>query len=204
MRRVGRPVRCCAAHDGDRSRAHRALRRCDGGGRRDGRRTQRLCRDERRGAAALSGGGQRSGPASGPRLVPDRRAQWRHQIADFARTHHVVAVDHRGHGESDKPDHGYRVARLSTDVHQLVHALDLTEVVWVAHSMGCALAWSYWDMFGGDRLSRLVLFDEPAVLLRQPNWPDDLAERLGALYVLGADRRTSSPDCADRRATPRR
>ncbi|MEU8518044.1 alpha/beta hydrolase [Streptomyces sp. NBC_01216] len=121
-------------------------------------------------------------------LVPgwsQTAAQWKHQISDFARTHHVVAVDHRGHGGSDKPDHGYRVARLSTDLHQLIHRLDLTEVVWVAHSMGCALAWSYWDLYGGDRLARLVLFDEPAVLLRQPYWPDGTAERLGALYGLG-------------------
>ncbi|OIK24991.1 hypothetical protein VT52_023825 [Streptomyces malaysiense] len=120
-------------------------------------------------------------------LVPgwsQTAAQWRYQIAEFARTHHVVAVDHRGHGESDKPDHGYRIARLTTDIHQLVHHLDLTEVVWVAHSMGCALAWSYWDLFEGDRLARLVLFDEPAVLVRQPYWPDGLAERLGALYGL--------------------
>ncbi|WP_432035965.1 alpha/beta fold hydrolase [Streptomyces cucumeris] len=127
---------------------------------------------------------------SGPDLllVPgwsQTAAQWRHQITDFARTHHVVAVDHRGHGGSGKPDHGYRVARLSTDLHQLIHLLDLTEVVWVAHSMGCALAWSYWDLFGGDRLARLVLFDEPAVLVRQPYWPDGLAEYFGALYGLG-------------------
>ncbi|MBN0047072.1 alpha/beta hydrolase [Streptomyces actuosus] len=121
-------------------------------------------------------------------LVPgwsQTAAQWRHQIADFARTHRVIAVDHRGHGESGKPDHGYRVARLSADIHQLVHRLDLTDVVWVAHSMGCAVAWSYWDLFGGDRLARLVLFDEPAVLIRQPYWPDGQAERLGALYGLG-------------------
>ncbi|WP_240137475.1 alpha/beta fold hydrolase [Streptomyces sp. MUM 178J] len=121
-------------------------------------------------------------------LVPgwsQTAAQWRHQIDDFARTHHVIAIDHRGHGGSDRPDHGYRVARLSTDLHQLIHLLDLTEVVWVAHSMGCALAWSYWDLFGGDRLARLVLFDEPAVLVRQPYWPDGLAEHLGALYGLG-------------------
>ncbi|MFG2312739.1 alpha/beta fold hydrolase [Streptomyces sp. NPDC048566] len=127
---------------------------------------------------------------SGPDLllVPgwsQTAAQWRHQIEEFARTHHVVAVDHRGHGDSDRPDHGYRVARLARDLHQVIHRLDLTDVVWVAHSMGCALAWSYWDLFAGERLARLVLFDEPAVLIRQPYWPDGLAERLGALYGLG-------------------
>ncbi|MFE9330358.1 alpha/beta fold hydrolase [Streptomyces sp. NPDC006925] len=127
---------------------------------------------------------------SGPDLllVPgwsQTAAQWRHQIADFARTHHVVAVDHRGHGRSDKPDHGYRIARLTTDIHQLMRSLELDDVVWVAHSMGCALAWSYWELFGGTGLARLVLFDEPAVLISQPYWPAELAPRLGALYGLG-------------------
>ncbi|MFE9259131.1 alpha/beta fold hydrolase [Streptomyces sp. NPDC006879] len=111
-------------------------------------------------------------------------AQWRYQIADFARTHHVVALDHRGHGDSQKPDHGYRLARLSMDVHQLVQALDLTEVIWVAHSAGCGVTWSYWDLFAGERVARLVLFDEPAVLIHQPYWPSGLADRLGALYGL--------------------
>ncbi|WP_345614189.1 alpha/beta fold hydrolase [Streptomyces sanyensis] len=120
-------------------------------------------------------------------LVPgwsQTAAQWRHQIDHFARTHHVVAVDHRGHGDSDRPDHGYRIARLANDLHQLVHGLDLDETVLVAHSMGCSVTWSYWDLFGGDRLARLVLFDEPPVLIRQPYWPDGLADRVGALYDL--------------------
>ncbi|MEU3048261.1 alpha/beta fold hydrolase [Streptomyces sp. NPDC006984] len=71
-------------------------------------------------------------------LVPgwsQTAAQWRHQIDHFARTHHVVAVDHRGHGDSDRPDHGYRIARLANDLHQLVHGLDLEGIVLVAHSI---------------------------------------------------------------------
>ncbi|WP_338674482.1 alpha/beta hydrolase [Streptomyces sp. SCSIO 30461] len=132
---------------------------------------------------------------SGPDLLlvagwSQTAAQWRHQIDDFSRTHHVVAVDHRGHGLSDKPDHGYRISRLATDLHQLVHALDLTDVSCVAHSMGCAVTWCHWEMFGGDRLARLVLFDEPAVLLRQPYWPEGLAEEVGALYGLEEIART--------------
>jgi non-heme chloroperoxidase len=40
--------------------------------------------------------------------------------------------------------------------------------------MGCAVAWAYWELFGGDRLSRLVLIDQPAVAVSHPHWPDGL------------------------------
>ncbi|MCH0565931.1 MULTISPECIES: alpha/beta fold hydrolase [unclassified Streptomyces] len=126
-----------------------------------------------------------SGPAM--LLVPgwsQTAAQWRHQIAEFSRTRHVIALDHRGHGDSARPEHGYRIARLAADLRQLVLALGLDDITLVCHSMGCAVAWSYWDLFDGDRLGRLVLFDEPPALIRQPFWPEGLADRLGALYDL--------------------
>lgn len=112
-------------------------------------------------------------------LVPgwsQTAATWRHQIVEFSRTHHVVAVDHRGHGLSDRPDHGYRVARLVADLHDLILALNLNDITWIAHSMGCALAWSYWELFGGERIGRMVLVDEPASLVVQAHWPEGLAQ----------------------------
>ena len=52
-------------------------------------------------------------------------AQWHHQIEAFAQTHRVIALDMRGHGESDKPGHGYRVYRLSQDLRDAMVALDV-------------------------------------------------------------------------------
>ena len=37
-------------------------------------------------------------------------------VAFSARGHHVVAVDQRGHGHSEKPDHGYDMATVTTDL----------------------------------------------------------------------------------------
>ncbi|MFF7209651.1 alpha/beta hydrolase [Streptomyces sp. NPDC008238] len=34
----------------------------------------------------------------------------------------------------------------------------------LAHSMGCPVVWSYWDLFGGERIARLVLVDQPPVI----------------------------------------
>jgi pimeloyl-ACP methyl ester carboxylesterase len=108
---------------------------------------------------------------------------WRHQIEEFSRSHHVVAYDHRGHGESAHPSYGYRVARLAADAHEVIEALGLADVTVVAHSMGCGVVLAYWDLYRGDRLGRLVLIDEPPVLVSQPDWPPGLAAEVGAPHT---------------------
>jgi non-heme chloroperoxidase len=105
---------------------------------------------------------------------------WRHQIDEFSRTHHVVAYDHRGQGLSGHPSYGYRVARLAVDTHEVIEALGLSDVTVVAHSMGCCVAFAYWDLYRGDRLQRLVLIDQPPALSSQPDWPEGMAAQVGA------------------------
>ncbi|MCY7284603.1 MAG: alpha/beta hydrolase [Cyanobacteria bacterium CAN_BIN43] len=72
----------------------------------------------------------------------------------------MVAVDLRGHGESEKVSFGYRIARLSKDVHELIVALQLEKPHLLGHSMGCSIIWSYLDLFGFDEIDRLVLVDQ--------------------------------------------
>jgi non-heme chloroperoxidase len=107
---------------------------------------------------------------------------WRYQIEEFSRTHHVIAVDHRGHGLSDKPTHGYRISRLAADAREVIEILGLSDVTWVGHAMGCAVGWAYWKLFGGDRLGGMVLIDQPAVAVAHPHWPGGMAEELGAVF----------------------
>ena len=59
--------------------------------------------------------------------------------ADFS----VVAVDQRGHGESDKPDGGYDFATVAEDLHGFVEALGLEHPVVVGHSWGGNVALEY-------------------------------------------------------------
>ncbi|MFF3562368.1 alpha/beta fold hydrolase [Streptomyces sp. NPDC002574] len=79
----------------------------------------------------------------------------------------VIALDHRGHGGSDKPDHGYRVSRLAMDLHHLLDALDLRDAALLGHSLGCAVIWCHWDLFGRDGARRLVLVDQSPVVSSQ-------------------------------------
>ncbi|WP_009630182.1 alpha/beta fold hydrolase [Synechocystis sp. PCC 7509] len=93
--------------------------------------------------------------------------QFKYQIPAFAEHYQVIAVDFRGHGESEKVSFGYRIARLSKDLQELIGTLQLEKPHLLGHSMGCAIIWSYLDLFGLDEIDRLVLVDQsPLGILR--------------------------------------
>lgn len=98
--------------------------------------------------------------------------EYRPQIDDFARDHRVIAVDMRGHGESDKPASGYRVSRFAADLRDVLTRLEIDDAVIMGHSMGCSVIWAYLDLYGPDRLAKLVLVDQAATQLIQPWWSD--------------------------------
>lgn len=94
----------------------------------------------------------------------------------------VITVDFRGHGLSDKPHHGYRIARLARDVVELLDHLGLEQVDALGWSMGVSVWWSYIDQFGQDRLRRFVAVDQPAAVAAVP-WMDSREQaECGAIF----------------------
>ncbi len=79
-----------------------------------------------------------------------------HQLATLSQSWRVLAIDHRGHGESSAPEIGYHIHRLAADLRDVLVARDLDGVHLLGHSMGCAVIWSYLELFGRDRLASLV------------------------------------------------
>ena len=98
--------------------------------------------------------------------------QFKHQLAGLGDRYRVIALDPRGHGESDMPVFGYRISRLAKDLHEFLAALDLSGVNLLSHSMGCSVVWCYWDLFGPDRLAKLIFVDQSPFLTENPAWPD--------------------------------
>lgn len=109
-------------------------------------------------------------------------AMFKHQIEGLSSKYRVIAVDMRGHGDSDKPAHGYRIARLADDLHDFLHDVGLNDVVLAGHSMGCSVIWSYWDSYGGDHVSKLVLVDQAPTVTFWPGWSDEQKQEAGALF----------------------
>ena len=67
-----------------------------------------------------------------------------HPIAvELAKTYHVIIVDIRGMGSSDKPAGGYDKKTMATDVLGLVQQLGLEEVHIMGHDIGGMIAMSF-------------------------------------------------------------
>lgn len=55
----------------------------------------------------------------------------------------VIALDQRGHGMSDKPDHGYEFKNISKDLHRFIEQLQLESPIIIGHSWGGSVALKY-------------------------------------------------------------
>jgi pimeloyl-ACP methyl ester carboxylesterase len=58
------------------------------------------------------------------------------QLAHFSKSHRVLSVDLRGHGESDKPVQDYTVAGFAHDLAWICGELGVERPIVVGHSMG--------------------------------------------------------------------
>lgn len=82
----------------------------------------------------------------------------------------VVAIDQRGHGESDKPDHGYSFETIIADDHAIAQALGLVRPVIVGHSWGGNVTLQYAATYQDD-VSAIVLVDGGfSQMSQRPGW----------------------------------
>jgi pimeloyl-ACP methyl ester carboxylesterase len=93
---------------------------------------------------------------------------------------HVIALDHRGHGDSEwVSDGNYQASDMVYDVAQLVHQLDLAPVTIVAHSLGGNVCLRYAGIYP-ELVRKLVAIEglgpSPAMLARMAAKP--YAERV--------------------------
>lgn len=67
-------------------------------------------------------------------------SDWRHQLPEFSRTHRVLVLDLRGHGESQAPPDRsvYTVPQMSHDVEALAEHVGFDRYHLLGHSMGGA------------------------------------------------------------------
>lgn len=108
-------------------------------------------------------------------------------------TYHIIAPDHRGHGESDKPTTGYLLRDFVEDMRQLIAALGLRRPLYAGNSwggcIGTILAADYPNditkAFLGDpvcwKMINAFVTSLPSLLARRKRPDDDLrAEMRGA------------------------
>lgn len=84
---------------------------------------------------------------------------WQKQIDELSKNYHVIAVDPRSQGESDKPPSGHLPETRSRDYKELVDHLGLKQPVLVGWSMACGELVKYAEQFGSDNVAGFVLVD---------------------------------------------
>ncbi len=85
----------------------------------------------------------------------------------------TVAVDLRGHGDSDKPPDGYALPTLAADVVAVLDAMDIGRAVLVGASSGGYVAQQV-AVSAPDRVAALVLAGAPHDLRGRPPFADEL------------------------------
>jgi pimeloyl-ACP methyl ester carboxylesterase len=74
---------------------------------------------------------------------------------------HVIAVDLRGRGDSDKPESGYSMEEHAADILGMLDTLEIDQVVMSGHSFGGLLTY-YLAANHPDRVSQAIPIDAPA------------------------------------------
>ncbi|MEA2542141.1 MAG: non-heme chloroperoxidase [Acidobacteriaceae bacterium] len=111
---------------------------------------------------------------------------WQPQIEYFSKTYHVVAVDPRSQGASDKPAEGNYPSRRAQDYRELIDHLGGSPVILVGWSLAVHEALTYVEMYGTDKLSALVLVD---LNVDTPSTQEERHRRYTMLHNFQADRK---------------
>jgi epoxide hydrolase 4 len=91
---------------------------------------------------------------------PEFWYSWRYQIPVLAKHFKVVVPDLRGYNDSDKPEGGYDIDTLTTDVQGLIQSLGYVKAHVVGHDWGGAIAWHFAQKFP-LLLDRLAVLNAP-------------------------------------------
>jgi pimeloyl-ACP methyl ester carboxylesterase len=84
---------------------------------------------------------------------------WEPQLRHFVSTHHVVALDPRGQGRSEKPTEGYHPTRRALDIGELLGHLNSEPAVLVGWSLAVQEVLVYAHEFGTEAIRAAVLVD---------------------------------------------
>lgn len=115
---------------------------------------------------------------------PEFWYSWRHQLNDFAATHHVVALDNRGFNLSDKPegDAAYRTNVVVRDLVGVADYFGADRFVLAGHDWGGAAAWAF-ALSHPERLERLIILNAPHPWILQKRLVEERDQRTASAYI---------------------
>ncbi|MEG3439201.1 alpha/beta hydrolase [Pannus brasiliensis CCIBt3594] len=93
---------------------------------------------------------------------PEFWYSWRHQLPEFAKDYHAVAIDLRGYNDSDKPPSrdAYSMEEFVKDIDGAITGLGYEDCILVAHDWGGAIAWVFAYEYP-HRVEKLIVLNIP-------------------------------------------
>lgn len=116
------------------------------------------------------------------------RANWMRQVPALSKHFQVVTYDHRGHGESDKPEKHLTLNWLARDLKTIMKKLKLEKPIAVGHSMGAATLFEYLKLYGDGDFSALCFIDMTPKFMCSADWKMGIGGALNcelSLLLLG-------------------
>jgi len=115
---------------------------------------------------------------------PESHRTWRHQLAEFARDHYVIAADQRGYAGSAKPEgvENYTPDKPVADLLALADHLGVEKFTLVGHDWGGAIAWMA-ALQNPRRVARLIILNAPHPLVFQRSMFDGSGQREASQYI---------------------
>jgi non-heme chloroperoxidase len=95
---------------------------------------------------------------------------WDAQIQHFSAHYHVVALDPRSQGDSEKVAEGNHPERRAQDIHELIQNVNLSPAVLVGWSLAVSDLLAYAEQFGGHDVRAYVLVDGLAWSKQEPQF----------------------------------
>lgn len=81
-----------------------------------------------------------------------------------------VVYDHRGFGNSEKPEKKISLKHLANDLYDLIGYLELKNVILVGYSMGASVLYKYIELFGTNNISAVVICDMTPKMTCDNGW----------------------------------
>lgn len=119
-----------------------------------------------------------SGNKNNPLLVllhgfPDCWISWQHQISDLSEHFHVIALDLKGFGDSDKPQSRrcYRTEVILEELNSFISALGQKSCILIGHDLGALIGWYFVHLYP-DVVNKFVAVSCPHPNLYLENLPN--------------------------------
>ena len=109
--------------------------------------------------------------------------QFKYQLDRLSDRFRCIAIDMRGHGDSENVEFGYTIQRFAADLYEFITDINSKDICLMGHSLGCAVIWGLLDKFGDKLVSKLIFVDEPPYLLINPDWDKNTLQTAGALFT---------------------